>query len=430
LVERVVGKASATADEPGAALKRAAWTMVGLCMVGTMCCSTSVVLVNTGVFIRPLGRAMGWGRGEVTFALSVAAVSMALANPFVGRLIDHFGVKPVLIGSLVGFGATAAATPTLIGLFGPVGLYVGFGLIAAIGAGSNVIAYVRVLSGWFAGPMDGSRGLALGIAGAGVPLGGAVSSPLAVKLIDMFGWRAGFWGLAVIPILIGLPIAIIGVRMADGETGGARAALSAGRARAPGLSLAEAARTLPFWLMIAVVLLMSSSLQGIQIQTPPLLSDRGITPNGLAIVLAATSILGIVGRVGSGFLFDRFFAPLAAVGIFGVAAVAAFILVGLPGLFAAIAATMMLPLGSGAESDFVGYLVGRYYGLRAYAEIFGWVYGMFMVGIAIGPFLFGLAFDYFGSYRIPFIFAGCGLSLICLVLLFMPRFEKIGAGWR
>jgi cyanate permease len=53
-----------------------------------------------------------------------------------------------------------------------------------------------------------------------------------------------------------------------------------------------------------------------------------------------------------------------------------------------------------------------------------------MVGIAIGPFLFGLAFDYFGSYRIPFTFAGCGLSLICLLLLFMPRFEKIGAAWR
>ena len=420
-MQSVVG----VADEAGPhdRLRRRAWLMVWMCMVGTMCCSTSVVLINTGVFIRPLGHAMGWGRGEVTFGLSVAAVSMAVANPFVGRMIDHFGVRPVLIVSLVGYGAVTALVPTLIGLWGPIGLYVGFGLVAAIGAGSNVIAYVRVLSGWFSGPMDGSRGFALGISGAGVPLGAAISSPLAVKLIDAFGWRAGFWGLALLPVCIGLPIALFGVRMAEGETGGARAARSQGRGQAAGLTLGEASRSRPFWLMIVIVLLMASCLQGIGTQTPPLLSDRGITPNGLAIVLAATSILGIAGRVGAGFLFDRFFAPWVSIGIFGVAVVAAFMLVGLPSLAAAVIATILMTIGSGAESDFVGYLVGRYFGLRSYAEIFGWIYGMFMVGIAIGPFLFGLAFDHFGSYQIPFTFAGCGLSLICVLLVFMPRFQ-------
>jgi predicted MFS family arabinose efflux permease len=270
--------------------------------------------------------------------------------------------------------------------------------------------------------MDGSRGLALGIAGAGVPLGGAFSGPLAVKLIDLFGWRAGFWGLAVLPFCIGLPVAIFGVRMAHGETGGARAALSDGRPPASGLSLGEASRTRQFWLMIAVVLLMASCLQGIGIHSAPLLSDRGISANGLAIVLGVTSVLGIAGRVGAGFLFDYFFAPWVSIGIFGIAATAAFMLVGLPGLAAAIVAIMLVTVGSGAESDFVGYLVGRYFGLRCYGEIFGWVYGMFMVGIAVGPFVFGLAFDHFRSYQIPFTFAGAGLSLICLLLLFMPRF--------
>ena len=404
-------------------LARRAWLMVWMCMIGNMCCSTTVVLGNTGVFIKPLGQAMHWGRGEVTFALSVAAVSMALANPFVGRMIDHFGVRPVLIASMVGYGAVTAAVPALIALWGQLGLYLGFALIAGIGAGSNVIAYVRVLSGWFAGPMDGSRGLALGISGAGLPLGGAIASPLAVKLIDVLGWRAGFWGLALLPICIGLPIAIFAIRMADGEGGGARAARSDGRGAAPGLSLRGASRTRSFWLMIAVALLMASCLQGIGIQTPPMLSDRGITANGLALVLAATSVLGVAGRVGAGFLFDHFFAPRVSIAIFGTGAVAAFMLVGLPGLAAAVIASLLLTLGTGAESDFVGYLVGRYFGLRAYGEIFGWIYGMFMIGIAVGPFVFGLAFDYYGSYRIPFAFAGCGLSLICLLLLMMPRFR-------
>jgi predicted MFS family arabinose efflux permease len=172
---------------------------------------------------------------------------------------------------------------------------------------------------------------------------------------------------------------------------------------------------------------MSSCLQGIGIHTAPLLSDRGLRPDGLALVLGLNGVLGIVGRVGAGYLFDRFFAPLVAIGIFGLAALASFVLVGVPGLIVAIAATMLVTVGSGAESDFVGYLVGRYFGLKAYGQIFGVIYGMFMVGIAIGPYLFGLAFDHFGDYRIPFSLAGAGLVILCLLLVMMPRFKPTGA---
>jgi MFS family permease len=117
------------------------------------------------------------------------------------------------------------------------------------------------------------------------------------------------------------------------------------------------------------------------------------------------------------------------VGIFGIAAAASFALVGIPGIVIAVSATMLVTLGSGAESDFVGYLVGRYFGLKAYGVIFGVIYGMFMVGIALGPYLFGLAFDHFGNYRIPFTIAGIGLALLCVLLVLMPRFppEEEGA---
>jgi MFS family permease len=84
---------------------------------------------------------------------------------------------------------------------------------------------------------------------------------------------------------------------------------------------------------------------------------------------------------------------------------------------------MLVTIGSGAESDFVGYLVGRYFGLKSYGQIFGAIYGMFMVGIAAGPYLFGVAFDHFGSYKIPFTIAGLGLVLLCVLLVLLPRFE-------
>jgi MFS family permease len=407
-----------------ARLARSAWFMVWMSMLGTMCCSTSVVLVNVGVFMKPLGAALGWGRGDIAVALSVGAISMALANPFVGWLIDRFGVRPVLTGSLLGYGVATASVPLLVQAGGLGGLYVGYALIAGVGAGSNVIAYVRVLSGWFSGPLNDSRGLALGVSSAGVPLGGTISGPLGVLLIEHFGWRGGYWGLALLPICIGLPIALFAIRMAAHEAGPSRDAAAARRPERDGHTIFEAMRTRPFWLMVGVVLLMSSCLQGIGIHTAPLLSDRGLKPDGLALVLAIIGVLGIVGRVGAGFLFDRFFAPWVAIGIFGIAAAAAFTLVGVPGLAVAIAAVMLITVGSGAESDFVGYLVGRYFGLRAYGQIFGVIYGMFMVGIAIGPALFGYLFDRFHAYRIPFTLAGVGLVILCALLALMPRFES------
>lgn len=413
----------AAADRGPAALRRTAWFMVWMSMLGTMCCSTSVVLVNVGVFMKPLGLAIGWGRGEIALALSIAAISMALANPFIGWLIDRFGVRPVLITSLLGYGAATACVPLLIRFGGLPGFYVGYAAIAGVGAGSNVIAYVRVLSGWFSGPLNHSRGFALGVSSAGVPLGSTVSGPLGVLLIQHFGWQGGYFGLALLPICLGLPIAVFGIRMASHEiadTPGAAAVAGGGGAQ--GHTIGEAMATRQFWLMIGVVLLMSSCLQGISIHSAPLLSDRGLSPDGLALVLAIVGALGIVGRVGAGFLFDRFFAPWVAIGIFGIGAAAAFVLVGVPGLAVAIAAIMLVTIGSGAESDFVGYLVGRYFGLRAYGQIFGAIYGMFMVGIAIGPALFGFLFDRFHSYQIPFTLAGIGLAALCLLLVFLPRY--------
>lgn len=402
--------------------RRKAWIMVVMATLGTMCCSTSVVLINVGVFMKPLADAFGWSRGAIALSLSIGALSMALSNPFVGRLIDRFGVRPVLITSLVGYGLATAAVPLLVGVADIWGLYLGYAIVAGVGAGSNVIAYVRILSGWFSGPMNNHRGFALGLSSAGVPLGAAITGPAGVLLINHFGWHGGYWGLALLPLLVGLPIAILGIRQAPGEL--RAASLGATPQARSGLSMAEAMKTRPFWVLIAIVFLMSSCLQGISIHIAPLLSDLHLKPEYLAIVLLLDGILGIVGRVGAGYLFDRYFAPRVSLLIFGIAAVASLALAGFPGLWVAIVATMLITIGSGAESDLVGYLVGRYFGLKAYGQIFGSIYGMFMVGIAFGPFLFGVAYDTWGDYRVPFFMAGVGLAILCGLLLLMPPFPK------
>ncbi|MCC7274482.1 MAG: MFS transporter [Alphaproteobacteria bacterium] len=403
-------------------LSRQAWFMVGAALLGTMCCSTSVILVNVGVFMKPLGETFGWARGDIALSLSIAALSMAAANPFVGGLIDRFGVKPVLVTSLLLYGLFVAATPLMIGEGDIWGLYLAYAAIAGFGAGSNVIAYVRLLSGWFTGPLNDKRGLALGISSAGIPLGTTITSPLGVLLIDAFGWQGGFWGLALLPLVVGLPIALFLIRPAPGEVRRPRGGGPVAAANLPGLTMGEAMRTQAFWLLLAMALLMSSCLQAIGIHTAPLLGDFGMAAWLLALILAIDGALGIVARVGAGFLFDRFFAPYVSAVIFSIAAVSAFGYAAEPTLIVAILATLLITIGSGAESDFIGYVVGRYFGLKSYGQIFGAVYGMFMIGIALGPYLFGVAFDAWGNYQMPFLFAGIGVTVICILMLMLPAF--------
>lgn len=415
-------------DEPTNHLKRRAWQMVLAATLGTMCCSTSVILINVGVFMKPLSDEFGWSRGSIALSLSIAALSMAAANPFVGRLIDRYGVRPVLTISLLGYGAFVLLTPLFVGAAHIWGLYVAYAAIAGIGAGSNVIAYVRLLSGWFSGPMDRWRGTALGLASAGLPLGSTISGPIGVLLIEQYGWQGGYWGLALLPLAIGLPIALFMIRTAPHESAAPLSANTSEKAPLPGLTMPEVLRTRAFWLLVAIALLMSSCLQGISIHAAPLLSDFGASAGLVALVLAADGVVGIAARVGAGFLFDRYFAPFVSVVIFAIAALSAFAFFGMPTLLVAIIMTLFITAGSGAESDLIGYLVGRYFGLRSYGQIFGIIYGMFMVGIAVGPYLFGLAYDVWGDYKTSFLIAGVGLVVICVLLMLLPRFKTEANG--
>ena len=404
-------------------LRQNAWLILGLCVIGVMCCSTSVMLVNVSLFIKPLSESHGWSRGAVVLALSVASFAQAIVNPFIGRAIDRFGVKIMLIASLTGYAAATASLPFLIDRLGLAGLYVGYALVAMLGAGSNIIAYVRVLSGWFSGPMNQHRGLALGVAAAGVTLGMAVSAPVAVELIHRAGWHGAYYGLTVFPLLVGLPIAVFGMRMAPDDMADG---LDKDSTREPsaGLTLGEAARTRAFWLMLGIALLMSSNLQGVMVHMPALVSDLGLPADGLAVLVGATGMLGIFGKVFAGFLFDRFFAPYVSVWIFGIAVVGSFAMAAFDNLIVAVVVTLLQVVGAGAEIDLISYVAGRYFGIKAYAQIFGCIYSVYMVGIALGPFLVGLSFDHWGGYQIAFLISGAGLCAACLLLLLLPRYPS------
>src|SRR5262249_48639084 len=148
-----------------------------------------------------------------------------------------------------------------------------------------------------------------------------------------------------------------------------------------------------FWLMCASLFLVSVSLNGCLIHFVPLLTDRGMSNQSAAL---AASLLGgatLLGRVGTGFLLDRFFAIKVAVCFFLVAALGILMLwAGVAGALSFVAA-VLLGVGIGAEGDIMPYIVGRYFGLVAFGEIFSYVLAIYTLGAVFGPLLMGAGFD-------------------------------------
>jgi predicted MFS family arabinose efflux permease len=163
--------------------------------------------------------------------------------------------------------------------------------------------------------------------------------------------------------------------------------------------------------MICVFCLTSASLHAGVLHLPALLSDRGLSAARGAV---ASSVIGaslILGRTGSGYLLDHLFAPRVAMLFYGASAVGmATLLTGASGNMA-LAAAFLVGLGMGAEVELIGYMLSRYFGLRAFGSAFGHAFGAFMLAGAAGTLLMGAGFDRTHSYTAP-------LAGFCIAMVF------------
>src|SRR5437016_6579549 len=134
---------------------------------------------------------------------------------------------------------------------------------------------------------------------------------------------------------------------------------------------------------------------------PALLTDRGVSAQGAAMASSIGGIALLIGRVGTGYLLDRFFAPRLAAFFFCGASVGIGLLMFGVGGKAALVAAFLVGLGMGAEGDIIAYSLSRYFGLKAFGTAYGYAFGAFVLAGAFGPLLMGAGFDRTHSYAAP-----------------------------
>jgi MFS family permease len=375
-----------------------------------------VSVYSFGIFFKSLTHEFHASRAAISFAFTLHNVLGALLLPAVGWLIDRVGARRVIVVMTAMF-ALALFSALWIGhsIWQLYIFYAALGI--TMSAGPGPLSYGVVISHWF----NRRRGLALGLMGLGIGIGAFAVPLIAQWLIALFGWRVAYAAFAGAVVLISIPVAAMFLQNDPSDRGleadGVESALSAAEVPAgkEGLCWAEIRHSTDFWLMIAVFTLTSASVHAGVLHMPALLTDRGMSAARAAMASAVIGISVVLGRLASGYLLDRFFAPHVAMLFYGASAAGLAILwSGLAGSMA-LGAAFLVGLGMGSEVELMGYLVSRYFGLRSFATAYGYAFAAFMLAGAMGALLMGAGFDHFHSYAVAL--GGFCVAMVCAVAL-------------
>ena len=377
------------------------WWVVATASLGLFLSTGTIVVLAFGVFFKSLSQDFHASRSAVSLAFTLHNVIGALCTPLFGRLIDRVGARRVILIGTPIFGLILLSSVMLGSRIAFLYLfYVALGLVSG---STSPVPYGVVVSHWF----DRRRGLALGLMAIGLGLGAIFMPLLAQRLIATFGWRTAYATFGGAALLLSMPV-VASCLKDDPKQKGLHPDGTVAAHMAPqdtqhnqGLSWHETWHHPTFWLMIGAFFLAGASLFGCILHLPALLTDRGISAQGAAMASSLAGVALLVGRIGAGYLLDRFFAPRLAMIFFGSAATGiALLWVGSAGKIALLAA-FLLGLGIGAEVDIIVFMMSRYFGMRALGTAFGYGFGSYVLAGALGVWVMGAGFDLAHSYSVP-----------------------------
>lgn len=360
-------------------------------------------LLTIGLFMPSLHQAFGWSRAEVAGASTCINLATIIAAPFIGRLCDRIGVRPVALASLcaltIGFGCLAAINGSL------PAYYVTWFLLAAGGVGTSGIVWTRAVGTYF----TANRGLALGLALTGTAFAALIAPLTLGPVIVDFGWRAGFAALSAVSLLT-IPVTWFLFSERRHDPHGAPTLHA-------GVTLGEAVRSSSYWRLGTGIFLLIVGMGSAMVHLVPLAIDSGLPPVTAQRLFAIVGLSMLLGRVSIGPLLDRL-DPLrvAAVSLSIPAAGCALLLLAAPSVGAFAGATALFGFSAGAEVDILAFIVARHFGLKAYGAIYGSQLMFFSAGSGLGSLATGYVHDRAGTYS-PALMAGIAVFIVGAMLV-------------
>jgi MFS transporter, OFA family, oxalate/formate antiporter len=378
--------------------------LIGLAFIAQFV-AVGVLNYVAGPFMTPMTEALGWTRAEYTVPRTLGQFVLAFVGFLIGTHVDrHGGRRLMLIGTtivVIAMLATAQITAlwqwiVLNGVLLTVG-------VAMIG---NLVVNVT-LAKWFVL----KRGQAVAFSAMGVSFAGVLLVPLATWVIDLWGWRAGWYALAAGAAVLMYPVALCMRRAPEDyglyPDGLSPAQLSAGLGErastdfASSMTRGQALRTWSFYLIVLAFGLFVINIGVMLLQTVPFLTDAGFTRMTASLMITVASVPSMLSKPVWGYFIDRVDAqPLAAggaalTGCALVVIVAAVYAGSLPGVWAGY---LLLGVGWGGMIPLQEVIWANFFGRRYLGAVRSAAMPFSLVIGASAPLLTSLYFDVVGNY--------------------------------
>lgn len=375
-------------------------------------------------FFNPIVNEFGWSYAATSFAASLRSAEAGIASPLVGLAADRYGARSlILLGTiLTGFGFILLSRINSLWTYYLVFVFFSFGYSLMV-----PVAGFTAVADWF----EKKRGTALGLVTAAVAPSGILVF-VVNWLISLYGWRTTFFILGVGTWLVGIPCSLI-IRpnaefyrlihekemQSNGPTPnpGSSSPELGGQLEASGVL--QAIKTRAFWIIALTVTISCITLQSTTVHIMPYLISIDFSREWASMIVFLLVFVSILGRLGLGALSDRMDKRrLLAFGLF-LQVLGLLVFYKTEFLWQAYIFVFLFGPGYGGIITLRVVILGEYFGRRVFGSIQGITLGIMTIGAMMGPFLTGMVFDIYKSYRPAW------LILALVILATIPLTWKI-----
>ena len=343
---------------------------------------------SMGLYVGPLNTDTGLGIVTISLAMAIGQFMWGAIQPIAGAFADKYGPRPVLLTGLFTLVIGSALTPFITSSWG---LILTMGVLTAIGAGACSFS---VLLGAAAQRMPAeSRGAASGIINAGGSFGQFVFAPIIQKLIQWLGWMGSMWSMAAVTLLA-IPLLN---RLTSDTHAPAKAADPEGGLKK---AVQDAMRNPSYLLLHLGFFTCGFHIAFLVTHLPTEVGLCGLTPAVASWSLAIIGLANILGSLYAGSCINTYRSKYVLASMYGSRAL-------LIAMYLAAPKTewtfYIFAMGLGftwlATVPPTAALVGKLFGIRYLATLFGLTLLSHQIGGFLGAYLGGLAFTANGDYQ-------------------------------
>jgi MFS family permease len=375
------------------------------------------------VFIGPISRDLGVGATAISSAYGLATLIAALGLPFVGRLVDRYGARKIMLTVVIFLGLGCIAFGFAPGI---IWLALGFGALRFFGQGSLMLTSVNVVSHWF----SRKRGFAMGMMLLGFAISMAIHPPLSQWLIEQVGWRQAWIWLGVSTWVLMVPIVFFLLQDAPESIG----SLPDGEKNIEhddkqtinkhgaefGFTLKEALATSTFYIVAAALCTMSMLVTALHFFQVSIFEHQGLTPSIAAWMFPLSAIIAVLTQPIVGRCLDKFPTPRVITMSLATLCAALLSMSMVSDLLTAILYAVIFGINNAFNMTLFGYLWPRYFGRRHIGSVQGTGQMIGVIGASIGPIPLGMAFDLTDDYKLTLI----GLAILPALVGILTQFLK------